>query len=91
MTQHRSALFLLGFALGCARPAPSGDTQVTSEPSPTVAAADAYLVGLAHASPETGTERDLAGTDHGALTDNTEAGIARREPPRFYEKLAPPR
>lgn len=45
--------------------------------SPTVAIADAYLTALATAFPETGTDYDLPGTDHGALSDNTEAGIAR--------------
>jgi uncharacterized protein (DUF885 family) len=42
-----------------------------------VALADAYLAALAQASPEDGTSSDLPGTDHGALSDNTEAGLAR--------------
>ena len=45
--------------------------------SPMVAIADEYLATLARMQPEFGTSEDLPGTDHGALTDNTEAGIAR--------------
>ncbi len=48
--------------------------------SPTFTIADAYLAALATAFPETGTEYDLPGTDHGALSDNSEAGIARWRP-----------
>ena len=45
--------------------------------SPMVAIADEYLATLARMQPEFGTSEDLPGTDHGALTDNTEVGIAR--------------
>ena len=45
--------------------------------SPMVANADEYLATLARMQPEFGTSEDLPGTDHGALTDNPEAGIAR--------------
>lgn len=45
--------------------------------SPTVVIADGYLVALAAYSPETGTTNDLPRTEHGALSDNSAAGIAR--------------
>ncbi len=45
--------------------------------SPSTLIADDYLATLARMQPEFGTSEDLPGTDHGALTDNTEAGIAR--------------
>jgi uncharacterized protein (DUF885 family) len=63
----------------------SGAERVSSEAkaggavvkSPTVVIADGYLVALAAYSPETGTTNDLPRTDHGALSDNSVAGIAR--------------
>jgi uncharacterized protein (DUF885 family) len=63
----------------------SGAERVSSEAkaggavvkSPTVVIADGYLVALAAYSPETGTTNDLPRTDHGALSDNSAAGIAR--------------
>jgi len=45
--------------------------------SPMVAIADEYLATLARMQPEFGTSEDLPGTDHGALTENTVAGISR--------------
>ena len=47
--------------------------------SATVKAADAFLLMLAQENPESGTSSDLPGTDHGALSDNSEAGIARQQ------------
>jgi uncharacterized protein (DUF885 family) len=41
------------------------------------AIADAYLAALTKAFPEFATSEDLPGADHGALTDNTESGLAR--------------
>ena len=63
----------------------SGAERVSSEvkaggavvKSPTVVIADGYLVALAAYAPETGTTNDLPRTDHGALSDNSAAGIAR--------------
>jgi uncharacterized protein (DUF885 family) len=45
--------------------------------SPIERLADEYLTALAKASPEFATAEDLPGADHGALTDNSAAGIAR--------------
>ena len=57
-----------------------GETRATpvvhDTQSPMVAIADEYLATLARMQPEFGTSEDLPGTDHGALTDNTEVGIA---------------
>lgn len=63
--------------LVCAACGACGGATPTASASATVAIADAYLTSLAQASPETGTANDLPGTDHGALTDNSEAGFAR--------------
>ena len=50
-------------------------TAQTAHPSPVVTIADDYMAALARAFPEFGTENDLPGTDHGALSDNSAAGI----------------
>ena len=57
--------------------APSTTPAAQDVRSPTVAIADAYLATVAREFPEAGTANDLPGTDHGALSDNTTAGIAR--------------
>ena len=44
--------------------------------SPMVAVADDYLATLARMQPEFGTSEDLPGTDHGALTDNTDGVLS---------------
>jgi uncharacterized protein (DUF885 family) len=62
-----------GAGVGGAAPDPAPQSAPVSA---TVAIADAYMAALAAAFPETGTVNDLPGTDHGALSDNTEAGIA---------------
>ena len=49
------------------------------------AIADAYLAALTKAFPEFATSEDLPGADHGALTDNTESGLARWQ---AYEEAA---
>lgn len=43
--------------------------------SPVVQIADDYMAALARSFPESGTENDLPGTDHGALSDNSDAGM----------------
>ena len=59
-------------------PAPTGAAlTVPAARSPVYAIADDYLATLTRMQPEFGTSEDFPGTDHGALTDNTEAGIAR--------------
>ena len=63
--------------LACSGCRPDTGETTTRRASATVAIADAYLRALAEAAPETGTADDLAGTDHGALRDNTETGIGR--------------
>src|SRR5262245_51953727 len=66
--------------LGCAAFAISGcgkNRDVPPGRRSATAIADAYLVALAREFPETGTAQNLAGTDHGALAHNTEAGLAR--------------
>ena len=40
--------------------------------------ADAFLLRMAQEDPGAGTGSDLPGTDHGAQSDHSEAGIARR-------------
>ena len=62
--------------LSATAPASSAPTAATSR-SPIENLADDYLTALAKASPEFGTSEDLPGADHGALTDNSVAGIAR--------------
>ena len=82
---HRSATdFSIAMAGVCGMILSSvagGETRATPAAhdarSPMVAIADEYLATLARMQPEFGTSEDLPGTDHGALTDNTEAGIAR--------------
>jgi hypothetical protein len=76
MRSRPPALLLLGLVLACGPGRPRADPAARS---PAAAIADGYLAGLARLSPETGTTEDLPGTDHGALTDNTGAGIARRQ------------
>jgi len=56
---------------------PTAVAPATAARSPVYAIADDYLAALTRMQPEFGTSEDLPGTDHGALTDNTEAGIAR--------------
>ena len=59
-------------------PAPTGAAAtVPASRSPVYVIADEYLATLTRMQPEFGTSEDLPGTDHGALTDNTEAGVAR--------------
>jgi len=59
-------------------PPPAGTAGTPPPARSTVEAiADDYLATLARMQPEFGTAEDLPGTDHGALTDNTEPGIAR--------------
>jgi uncharacterized protein (DUF885 family) len=76
----------LGVTLGCvcgvmlwgvASGANETSNAATGARSPTVVVADGYMAALAKSFPETGTENDLPGTDHGALSDNTEAGYRR--------------
>jgi uncharacterized protein (DUF885 family) len=62
---------------GVANGANEVSAAATGARSPTVVVADGYMAALAKAFPETGTENDLPGTDHGALSDNTEAGYRR--------------
>jgi uncharacterized protein (DUF885 family) len=66
------SVLLLSAALCASIAAPSA---IAAPPTPTVAIADGYMARLAQSFPETGTESDLPGTDHGALSDNTIAGI----------------
>lgn len=53
----------------------ASDATPAASPSQVVAIADEYMAALARAFPEAGTENDLPGTDHGALSDNTAAGL----------------
>jgi uncharacterized protein (DUF885 family) len=62
-----------GFYLG----AGSVRASESSAVSPVVAVADAYVAALAREFPEAATELDLAGADHGALSENTAAGFRR--------------
>jgi len=59
--------------------APAAGTAMTAPVarSPVDVIADDYLATLTRMQPEFGTSEDLPGADHGALTDNTESGIAR--------------
>ncbi len=70
-----TGLLVIGLA-SCAAPPKTGDA-ARAPRSRVVALADQYLATLAVANPEEGTANDLPGTDHGALTDNTETGLAR--------------
>ncbi|HEX7375228.1 MAG TPA: DUF885 domain-containing protein, partial [Steroidobacteraceae bacterium] len=69
----RAIAAVLGCTACCLLAASS--TATAAAPSPIVAIADAYMETLARTFPEVGTENDLPGTDHGALSDNTEAGV----------------
>jgi uncharacterized protein (DUF885 family) len=69
---------LFGMAVSGTTPGATEVPAPASGPaSPTTAIADAYLSALAREYPEAGTANDLPGTNHGALSDNTEAGFAR--------------
>ena len=71
VVQHAASLWrAVGPAAGAARALPPSRSAVET-------IADDYLATLTRMQPEFGTSEDFPGTDHGALTDNTLAGIAR--------------
>ena len=72
--------------LGCVGSARAESPTATRDAGARLTAiADAYLAALTKAFPEFATSEDLPGADHGALTDNTESGLARWQ---AYEEAA---
>ena len=72
--------------LGCGGLAQAESSTATQHAGARLTAiADAYLAALTKAFPEFATSEDLPGADHGALTDNTESGLARWQ---AYEEAA---
>jgi uncharacterized protein (DUF885 family) len=58
-------------------PAAGSASALPASRSAVEAVADDYLATLTRMQPEFGTAEDFPGTDHGALTDNTLAGIGK--------------
>lgn len=69
-----AALLLIALSSAAALCA-SPSIAAAAAPSPVVAIADEYMATLTRMFPEVGTESDLPGTDHGALSDNTDTGV----------------
>lgn len=74
-----SGLWTLALCVALASPGCRAGDQTTpaADASPTQSIADTYLAAFARAFPDAATGMDLPGGDHGALRDNTEAGVAR--------------